>query len=213
VISYNFCYFDAPQDQAAEFWIGSDEAMKIYLNGEEIYRYAGTRSLSDKEFVSAKITADIEQGENGLLVKSLQKYGRYDFCLNICEPESNPDFDGNRVFGLKFKTTSNATSLDRIKSHPVLTYKINKTYPNPFNNRVQISYQIPERGYINIEIYNINGRKVKTLFEGENITTGDNLVSWDGTNDQGIVMASGTYFVTIRRKGSMIASNKILMIK
>ena len=54
VVSYNFCYFDAPQDQPAEFWIGSDEALKIYLNGEEIYRYAGTRSFHDKELVSDK---------------------------------------------------------------------------------------------------------------------------------------------------------------
>ncbi len=213
VVSYNFCYFDAPQDQPTEFWIGSDEALKIYLNGEEIYRYAGTRSLPDKEFVSTKVTVNINKGENRLLVKSLQKFGRYDFCLNICEPESNPDFDGNRVFGLKFKTASNLTSLDRKKFQPVLTYKINKAYPNPFNNSVQISYQVPERGYLNIEIFNINGQKVKTLFEGEIITTGDNLISWDGTNDQGSVLASGTYFVTIKRSGSWIANKKILMIK
>ncbi len=213
VVSYNFCYFDAPKDQSAEFWIGSDEALKIYLNGTEIYRYAGTRSLSDKELVNAKITADIKQGENRLLVKSLQKYGRYDFCLNICEPESDPDFDGNRVFGLKFKTESNTTGLDNIKFQSALTYKINKTYPNPFNNKVQISYQVPEQGYMNIEIYNINGQRVKTLFEGKNMTIGDHLVSWDGTNEYGNVMASGTYIVTIKRNGSWITSNKILMIK
>jgi len=213
VVSYNFCYFDAPRDQQAELWIGSDEALKIYINGEEVYRYAATRSLDDDEFVSAKVMTNIKAGENTLLVKSLQKYGRYDFCLNICEPESNPDFDGNRVNGLKFKITSALTNIEKKKAFPPLTYKINKTYPNPFNNRVQISYEVPERGYINIEIYNINGRKVKTLFQGENITTGDNLISWDGTNEQGIVMASGTYFVTIKRSGSWIANKKILMIK
>jgi uncharacterized protein (DUF362 family) len=213
VVSYNFCYFDAPKDQSAEFWIGSDEALKIYLNGTEIYRYAGTRSLSDKELVNTKFTADIKHGENRLLVKSLQKYGRYDFCLNICEPESDPDFDGNRVFGLKFKTESNATGMDNIKSQSALTYKINNMYPNPFNNKVQISYQVPEQGYINIEIYNINGQRVKTLFEGKNMTIGDHLVSWDGTNELGNVMASGTYIVTIKRNGSWITSNKILMIK
>jgi uncharacterized protein (DUF362 family) len=213
IVSYNFCFFDAPQDQQAELWLGSDEALKIYINGEEVYRYAATRSLADDEFVNAKVTANIKAGENTLLVKSLQKYGRYDFCLNICEPEIDPDFDGNRVTGLKFKTTSSITHIDNENGLLSHAYKINKTYPNPFNNRVQISYQVPEKGYIMVGIYNINGQKVKTLFEGENNTIGDNLLSWDGTNEQGMAMASGTYFVTIKQNGSWIANHKILMIK
>ena len=103
-IAYAFTYFDAPEDQMAELWIGSDEALKIYINGSEVYRYNGTRSFSGSTFVKSKVDVQIQKGENRLLVKALQKYGRYDFCLNICEPESNPDYDGNRVWGLKFRT-------------------------------------------------------------------------------------------------------------
>jgi uncharacterized protein (DUF362 family) len=103
-IAYAFAYFDAPEDQMAELWIGSDEALKIYINGSEVYRYNGTRSFSESTFVNSKVDVQIKKGENRLLVKALQKYGRFDFCLNICEPESNSNYDGNRVWGLKFRT-------------------------------------------------------------------------------------------------------------
>ena len=106
VVSYAFSYFDAPSDQEAELWVGSDEAIKIYINGQQVYLYSGTRSFPDKELLSEKVTVNVKQGENTLLVKSYQRFGRYDFSLNICEPESDPKFDGNRIWALKFKTDS-----------------------------------------------------------------------------------------------------------
>ena len=106
IVSYAFCYFDAPSFQEAELWVGSDEALKVYINGQEVYSYSGTRALGDKELVSEKVTINVNRGENALLVKSYQKFGRYDFSLNICEPESDPNFDGNRIWGLKFKTAA-----------------------------------------------------------------------------------------------------------
>jgi len=104
VVSYAFCYFDAPSDQKAELWIGSDEATKIFVNGQQVYSYSGTRSFGDKELLSEKVTINVNKGDNTLLVKSYQRFGRYDFSLNICEPETDPDLDGNRIWGLKFMT-------------------------------------------------------------------------------------------------------------
>jgi uncharacterized protein (DUF362 family) len=106
IVSYAFTYFDAPLTQNAELWLGSDESMRIYLNGQIVYDYSGSRSYSKDRLVSEKVPVQIQQGENTLLVKTLQKYGTYDFALNICQPESDPDLDGNRVAGLKFYTQS-----------------------------------------------------------------------------------------------------------
>ena len=102
-VAYAFTYFDAPQEQLAELWLGSDEGMRIYLNGEIVYDYSDRRTYGNKQLVKEKIPVQIRKGENALLVKVLQERGAFDFALNICEPESNPDFDGNRVFGLKFR--------------------------------------------------------------------------------------------------------------
>jgi uncharacterized protein (DUF362 family) len=104
MVGYAFSYFDAPKDQKAELWVGSDDALQIYLNGEVVYEYSGVRKLSNTQFVNEKVHVNIRAGENRLLVKALQQYGRYDFALNICEPEEKREFAGNRVWGLKFRT-------------------------------------------------------------------------------------------------------------
>ena len=102
--SYCFSYFSAPQSQEAELWIGSDEALKVYINHQLVYTYTGTRSYREERLVSEVVPIQIEKGENTLLVKSIQNFGEYDFALNICEPDNDPDTDGNRVDGLKFYT-------------------------------------------------------------------------------------------------------------
>ena len=104
VVSYAFSYFDAPSEQEAELWVGSDEALKIYINGQQVYSYSDTRDFADDELLSEKVKINVNKGENRLLVKSYQKFNRYDFSLNICDPEDDPNFDGNRIWGLKFMT-------------------------------------------------------------------------------------------------------------
>ena len=213
VVSYGFCYFDAPQDQSAEFWIGSDEALKIYLNGEVIYRYAATRTFNDKELVSTKITANIKQGENTLLVKSLQKYGRYDYCLNICEPESNPDYDGNRVWGLKFRTSSTTDVADRNLSNiqKVKTYKLENCYPNPFNSSTQIRFTLSHPENVNLSIYNCIGEKVKTICDSH-LAGGKYNYTWNGIDETGKAITTGVYFIRLRVEAE-IMTDKVLCVK
>ncbi len=213
VVSYNFCYFDAPGDEEAELWLGSDEALKIYINGEEVYRYDGTRSIKDEEFLSAKVAVNIKAGQNQLLIKSLQKYGRYDFCLNICEPEPDPNYDGNRIWGLKFKTEPDITAVESVDVMKNLSYKIHKAYPNPFNSRVTVDYQISNPGYMSITVYNIRGQKVRTLFEGDVPRSGDHKVAWDGKNSLGTYVSSGLYLITIQQSGNHMISKKVLFVK
>ena len=105
-VSYAFCYFDAPRDQTAELWVGSDEAVKIWINDQVAYQFNGNRTFGKVQLVSERVSVPIKAGENRLLVKTLQRYGTHHFSLNLCESESNPQYDGNRVWGLTFKTTS-----------------------------------------------------------------------------------------------------------
>lgn len=213
-VSYAFSYFDAPKDQEAELWIGSDEALKIYINGNEVYRYSGTRSFSDSKFYLVKVTAPIKAGENRLLVKSLQKYGRYDFSLNICEPESNSDFDGNRIWGLKFKTESTGTSVD--SSEPAKTpisFIVENAWPNPFNSAVKVQYQIPSASVMNIAVFNIQGQKIRTLQTGRVVSAGEYQVVWDGLSDAGVAVSSGMYFITFSDALNATISQKVLYVR
>ncbi|MBN1997656.1 DUF362 domain-containing protein [candidate division KSB1 bacterium] len=106
VISYAFTWFTAPADQEAEIWLGTDESTRIFLNGELVHSRIGSRSYPVDQLVLDKVPVSIKAGPNSLLIKYLNKYGSYDFALNICEPEPDEDLDGNRVMDLKFHTES-----------------------------------------------------------------------------------------------------------
>ncbi|MHC4479298.1 MAG: FlgD immunoglobulin-like domain containing protein, partial [Planctomycetota bacterium] len=66
-------------------------------------------------------------------------------------------------------------------------------YPNPFNSSTTISFSLREEGHAKLEIYDIQGRLVKTLIDG-GMSAGASYVSWDGTDSGGRVVASGIYF-------------------
>ena len=197
VVGYAFSYFDAPKDQEAELWIGSDEALAIYINGNEVYSYNGTRSFRD--YYTTKVKAPVKAGENTLLVKSLQKVGRYEFSINICEPESNPNFDGNRIWGLIFKTTSNNTSVKQSKDQTAFNYELMNAYPNPFNPQTKLKYSIPEDDYVKLDVYNLSGEKVHTIVDAYQ-SAGDYSVVWDVNNSGNKNLATGMYIANLKTK-------------
>jgi len=75
-----------------------------------------------------------------------------------------------------------------------------KSYPNPFNMRANIKFTLPRSGQVSISIYNVRGQLVRTLLRGQ-FLQGLNTVYWDGTNDRGIPVQSGIYFVTLSSSG------------
>ncbi|MCK4352226.1 T9SS type A sorting domain-containing protein [candidate division WOR-3 bacterium] len=69
-------------------------------------------------------------------------------------------------------------------------------YPEPFNQYTSIKYQLPVRSKVSLKVYNITGRLVKTLFDGEN-GPGSYTVTWNGKDESGRKLSSGTYFYRI----------------
>jgi len=77
-------------------------------------------------------------------------------------------------------------------------------YPNPANSNVTIVYSAsnlgPQPPQVELKIYDIQGRVVKTLVE-DRIPMGTYRVVWDGTNDNGEPVASGTYIAKVSQWG------------
>jgi hypothetical protein len=67
-------------------------------------------------------------------------------------------------------------------------YRLWQNYPNPFNPITQIKYSIPQQGYVSLEVFNMLGQKVETLFEGIR-AAGNYEIKFDGSK-----LASGVYF-------------------
>ncbi|MBN1997511.1 PKD domain-containing protein [candidate division KSB1 bacterium] len=73
-------------------------------------------------------------------------------------------------------------------------FLLEQNYPNPFNGVTTIQYQLAEPTALSLEIFDISGKKIKTLFSGIQ-ETGTHKTEWDVTTDNGESAASGIYLI------------------
>jgi hypothetical protein len=91
------------------------------------------------------------------------------------------------------------------------TLTLYPNYPNPFNSKTIISFYLPNKSHVKLDIYNILGQKVKTLIN--RITAaGRNSTNWDGKNDQNYAVKSGVYIYQLRTQNNVL-TDKILFLK
>jgi hypothetical protein len=93
----------------------------------------------------------------------------------------------------------------------ISSYELNQNYPNPFNPNTSVRFQVPKSGAVTIKIYDMLGQEVRTLF-AEEILSGTYTVDWDGLNDAGVQMGSGTYIYRMTA-GDFIQSKKMVLLK
>jgi hypothetical protein len=88
---------------------------------------------------------------------------------------------------------------------------LGQNYPNPFNQRTVIEFALPENRLVVLEIYDVLGRKVRTLLS-EYLDAGYKAVDWDGCDDRGMPVASGIYFYSIKSR-DFSDSKKMILLK
>ena len=98
ITMYAHTYFYSPRSESAELWIGSDENIKAFLNGTSVYCFKGTRTSNLPNDI---VPITIQKGLNRFMVKLVQTTGTFNFCLNICEPDTRSEYHGNRGLGIK----------------------------------------------------------------------------------------------------------------
>ena len=76
-------------------------------------------------------------------------------------------------------------------------FSMNPLYPNPFNRSVSIRYDIPLDSKIKLNVFNINGKHINTLFNGRT-HAGTHSMSWNGLDKNGNIVSSGTYIVLLQ---------------
>jgi hypothetical protein len=89
------------------------------------------------------------------------------------------------------------------------SYSLSQNYPNPFNPSTEISYGLPEQSDVRLSIVDLLGQEVRRLVDGVQ-SAGNHIVTWDGTNASGQVLASGIYFYNLEARAG---SNRFTDVK
>ncbi len=85
--------------------------------------------------------------------------------------------------------------------------ELQQNYPNPFNPTTSIAFGLPESGTVRLEVFDVLGRKVSTLLNGENKIAGRHSVTFDARN-----LSSGMYIYRLQ-SGNTVITKKLTLIK
>ncbi|MCX6826152.1 MAG: T9SS type A sorting domain-containing protein, partial [candidate division Zixibacteria bacterium] len=185
---------------------------KIVPNGTEVLAVA-----SDGRVVGAGTVGD------GGLLKFMPIYGKGEytdgglevgegFRLKVGEEFADTTLswtdNGDRI---EISRLTGATGTD--DDEPVVPnkYSLLQNYPNPFNPTTNITFSVPAAAHATVDIYNILGTKIATIFDGI-AKTGQNRVIWNGVDANGASVASGIYLYQLKTAG-FEQSRKMLLMK
>ena len=85
-------------------------------------------------------------------------------------------------------------------------FSLDRAYPNPFNPTTTLSFAIPVDSEVSLSIYNLQGREIVSLING-NMDVGYHSIVWDANS-----YASGVYFVKMVA-GEFVNTQKLMLIK
>jgi FlgD Ig-like domain len=91
------------------------------------------------------------------------------------------------------------------------SFLLYQNYPNPFNPNTAIQYNLPKSGQVEINIFDVNGRLTRSLFNAYQ-NAGIHTLVWDSRNNGATIVASGTYFCQVIFNRSALI-NKLMLVK
>lgn len=162
---------------------------------------AGGLTLHEPVAVGTTVTA------TGFLTIPPAAYASGELLLSV-----NSRDEGSAVVSrLMLKETGRGFSSTPENPSAPTHYAVEQNYPNPFNPSTVIRYDLPKAGPVSLVVYDINGREVARLVNGEE-QAGRYEVRFDAGRVRSGGIASGIYFYTIRA-GSFAQTRKMLLIK
>ena len=90
------------------------------------------------------------------------------------------------------------------------TFELSQNFPNPFNPETKIRFQLPEAGRVVFKVYDILGREVRTLLNGER-NAGFHTIVWDANDNSGRKVGSGSYYYRLEFQGSKKMGSMLLL--
>ena len=90
-------------------------------------------------------------------------------------------------------------------------FSLSQNYPNPFNPKTIIEFSLPQKSNVKLTVYNVLGQRMNVLVD-KVLSAGKYTVTWDGTDYNGLSVASGIYFYRLETDG-FLTSRKMVLLK
>jgi len=88
--------------------------------------------------------------------------------------------------------------------------RLAQNQPNPFASETAISYCVPGRMHVSLKVFDVEGRFIRTLAEGQ-AEAGTHCVRWDGRDSDGRRVAPGVYLCRLETAGSVLSKKMVLL--
>ncbi len=136
-----------------------------------------------------------------------------------CVVSADLDGDGDMDLATANRNTDNVSVLLNQGPTPVsdegelpTVTRLLASYPNPFNPQTLIAFELPRREAVSLRVYDVSGRLVRTLIDGEYRDPGRHEALWEGCDFVGRQCASGTYVYRLEA-GPFSESRRMMLLK
>lgn len=216
---------DSSPAKSVNNW-GSAVSTDVTILNTLTVKLASFTALSSDNEVTLRWRTESETNNAYFIVqKSSKKDGEYRDIATISASASGTyEFRDEDVFGGEvnyYRLTDVSTTGAKI-THPAIkvlvngrprptTYALTQNMPNPFTDRTMIEYSIPVEGKVELGIYDVTGKLIRTLVS-DNQSVNYYRVMWNGTDNSGNRVASGVYFYKLS-SGNFETSQKMTFLK
>ncbi len=182
-------------DRARDYseWLGSDEFL------------AGHPNIVYFDFFDRLANPDDGSPTRNML--------RWEYEITHDTPNGHPNALANGIVGPQFAhfVVSSANRMQSVDV-PVVDAGLNlAAYPNPFNPRTAIRFELPEARTVRLDIFDLTGRLVRSLHNGS-LAAGTHEMTWQGRDDAGRSLPSGTFYCRLIA-GNAISSTPLTLLK
>jgi hypothetical protein len=194
----NICFLKSPYDSLEKmdrdiYWGYANTTHPEWWNLNKISDYWGAID-GDGRKVCSGTYSNIADYWSGVVYAGSSILGNY----------SNLYFDNMEWTGVKEEMSNEGKPED---------FSLLDNYPNPFNPETRIRYTVGTSGFslVKLQIFNVLGQRVKVLVN-ERQTPGSYEVTWDGTEESGVEVASGVYFYRLEA-GQFDQIKKMVLVR
>lgn len=173
-----------------------------------MYGYRKNITIRDLHTGAVIVTFDPPSGYNYQYYEVGETIG--DNVLKMFIVKLADDFSSQALVVYSLGVTAPA-SVSETKTNTPSTLTLEQNYPNPFNPSTTIQYEIPTQAIVQITIYDISGRLLRTIRPGEQ-APGIHTVVWDGKDHAGYSVSSGSYFYQVK-VGEAVQIKKAMLIR